>query len=255
MHHLSDLVQYLQEYLQVDKFSDYCPNGMQVEGSSENITSIATAVSADLETIQKAAQLKAQVLITHHGLFWDKESQRICGSKKEKVELLLKHGITLLSYHLPLDAHQKVGNNFKAAIDLKWTKLTPFAPFPNPNSLPIGVIGHIPKVDVQHFKKSLEDYYQHQAHHAPGGPQTLSKVALISGGAHKAINLAIEAGADAFITGSFDEPLWHIAKEEKIHFFALGHSSTEKIGPRALGEHLAQQFNYKHHFLNSDNPF
>lgn len=253
MIHLNELITYLDHELDIKSIDDYCPNGVQVEGDNKKITHIVTSVSASLETIQKALELKPEVLIVHHGLFWKKDSYRIQGIKKEKIKLLLNQGTTLLAYHLPLDCHKKWGNNWKAAIDMGWKNIKGFGPRCSDGHL--GVMGEVDNLPLDDFQKKLEDYYAHPASSALGGSKTVKKVALISGGAHKEIHDAVKEGADAFITGSFDEPIWHIAFEEKINFFAMGHSNTEKIGPKALGEHLAKQFNLKHTFLDIPNPF
>lgn len=250
---LYQLIDYLDDELEVSTIDDFCPNGLQVEGQNKTVQLIATAVSASLETIHKATLLKPQVLLVHHGLFWDKDSHRILGVKKEKIMKLLQHGITLLGYHLPLDCHKVWGNNWKAARDMGWKDLKSFGSYCG--SAQIGVIGNMDSIPIATFQKQLEKYYQHPAHIALGGPTVIKKAALISGGAHKEIRKAIETKADAFITGSFDEPIWHIAHEEKINFFALGHSHTERVGPQAIGDHLAKKFNLKHQFIDIENPF
>lgn len=248
---LADLCLYLDEFLQPAAFSDYCINGLQVEGSRK-ISKIATAVSASLQTIEVAAATGVQALLVHHGLLWHNDVPQVIGSKREKLKLLLSHGINLLAYHLPLDAHEKIGNNWKAARDMGWKNLTPFGFY---KGIPIGVMGTVPLTSRDKFQKKLEEYYQHPATYALGGKEKIQKVALVSGGAYKSISEAALAGADCFITGNFDEPVWHQAFEEKINFYALGHSATERIGPKALGEHLEKRFEIKHQFLDIPNPF
>lgn len=251
MVNLTSLCSYLEELLQSSKFPDYCVNGLQVEGNPK-IKRFATAVSASLQTIELAAACGVQALIVHHGLFWNGDNPVITGSKREKLNLLLKNNISLLSYHLPLDAHQQLGNNWKAAKDLGWTKLTPFG---LSKGIPIGVLGTIRPTSRGKFQDILEKYYQHPATYALGGKEKISKVALISGGAYRSLPEAALAGADCFITGNFDEPAWNQAFEEKINFFAMGHSATERIGPQALGNHLQHKFGIDHHFLDTPNPF
>ncbi len=248
---LAELLAYLQETLQVPLFDDYCINGLQVEGKA-NIKKIATAVSASLETIEEAAACQADLLLVHHGLFWKGDSHVISGTKKKKLELLFSHNISLLGFHLPLDAHREWGNNWGAALELGWEELEPFGIFGKQS---IGVKGRVEAIDREAFISILEGYYQHKAHAVLAGPQTIRTVGLISGGAHKSIQEAISQGVDAYITGSFDEPIWNIAKEEKINFFALGHANTEKIGPRRLGEHLAAVYPIQHANLDLHNPF
>lgn len=248
---LHTLCNYMDELLQNSTFSDYGINGLQVQGRP-NIKRIATAVSASLDTIRSACESGVEALIVHHGLFWNGDNPVVAGSKREKLHLLLKHDVSLLAYHLPLDAHQQLGNNWKAAQDLGWTDLEPFGMF---KGMYIGVKGQMPPTSRTKFQKHLEHYYNHPAACAFGGKETIKTAALISGGAYKSLSEAAAAGVDCFITGNFDEPAWNQAFEEKINFFALGHTATERIGPKALGEHLQQHFGLKQYFLDTANPF
>ncbi len=250
---VQDLIQHLNEELKISQIEDFGPNGQQVEGSDKPVTKIATAVSTSLKTIHAAIKEKAQVLIVHHGLLWNKEPLPIVGVKREKIKLLLDHQISLLAYHLPLDCHPKHGNNWKAARDLGWTNLKPFGPMQG--DLTLGVMGTFKEQSVEQFQKSLEAYYGHPAHTALGGKSKVSSAALISGGAHREIHKAVTAGVDCYITGSFDEPIWDVAHEEHIHFFAMGHYNTETVGPKAIGSYLANKFNLEHKFLDIPNPF
>lgn len=248
---LQELCDYLNDLLEVPNFSDYSENGLQVEGTS-NIGKIGTAVSSSLATIQAAVDLGVHALLVHHGMFWSRDSQVITGVKREKIRLLLKHDISLLAYHLPLDAHNKFGNNWKAACDLGWSDLELFGEI---NKAPFGVKGRFTPRSVDTLLGQLEDYYQHSASCALGGKNTVETAALISGGAYRMLLDAANEGVDCFITGNFDEPAWHQAYEEKINFLALGHSATEKIGPKALGEHLKNQFGLEYAFIDIPNPF
>lgn len=243
---LQDLCTYTDELLDEAANRDYCPNGLQVEGRQE-ITSIATAVSASLETIEKAKELRVDALFVHHGLFWKNIETRLCGPLKSKVQTLLAGEISLFGYHLPLDHHKEIGNNWRAAKELGWERLEEFDS--------IGVSGTIAPLSPAEFALQLEGFYNHKAHHAPGSAKTIERVALISGGSHWSLKEAIAGEFDAFITGSFDEPMWQMARESKTHFFALGHSATEEIGVRSLGEHLAEKFDLKATFIKVDNPF
>jgi len=242
---LQELCDDLDRFYNVSEFEDFCPNGLQIEGKKE-INRAATAVSASLETLQKAVDAEVDALIVHHGIFWNRDPYPIVGAKREKIDLLLKNGISLIAYHLPMDAHEEAGNNWKAAKDLGWENLEPFS---------IGVKGSFSPIDVSEFQSLLEKYYDHKAHTALGGREKVSSAALISGGAHKEIEAASREGVDCFITGSFDEPVWHAAKEEGINFFALGHSNTEIIGPKALGKYLSEKFSIDTKFLHVPNPF
>ncbi len=241
---LNELLNDLNLYLQVNLFEDFCPNGLQIEGKSE-IKRVALAVSASLHVIEEAKNFDA--LICHHGLFWNKDSYVIKGTKKKKIKTLLENELSLIAYHLPLDAHIEVGNNFKAALDLGWRDLQPFAK--------IGVKGTFDPISVKDFQEKLEAYYGQQAHAILGGKEKISSAALISGGAHRELPYAKESGVEAFITGSFDEPSYHQAHEEKIHFFACGHAATEKVGIQALGNYIQKKWGVTVKFLDEKNPF
>lgn len=248
---LEELERFLHTYLGVANFSDYCPNGIQVEGK-KTIDVLATAVSANLETIEEAVSQGVHALIVHHGLFWKGDDQCIKGPLRKKLQLLLDHNISLLAYHLPLDAHDTIGNNWRAAQEMGWSDLKPFGQFGQ--SL-IGVRGTFSATDIDVLIAEVESYYQHPATIAYGGKKEVSSAALISGGAWKEIKSAADAGVDCFITGNFDEPAWSLAKELGIHFLALGHSATERVGPKALGAYLEQHFQIPCPFLDIKNPF
>ncbi len=248
---LQELCAYLDKLLQPTPISDYCFNGLQVEGKKQ-VRKIATGVSANLSTIQAAVECGADALLVHHGLFWNQDSHQIQGTKREKLALLFKNEISLIAYHLPLDIHQELGNNWKAALDLGWTDLEPFCSI---NKLFFGVKGHFKEMSREEFQKKLEDYYLHPAHVALGGKKSVKTAGLISGGSYKFITHAIAEGLDCYVAGNFDEPVWNQAFEEKINFFALGHSATEKIGPKALGDHLHKEFKLDYQFIDIYNPF
>lgn len=248
---LQELCRDLEEFLNVGDYKDYCDNGLHVEGATE-INHFATAVTASLATIQAAVDLGVQALIVHHGMFWKGDPYAVVGTKREKLNLLLKHDISLLAYHLPLDGNSEVGNNWKAAKDLGWNGLEPFAEY---KGIHLGVKGTFPGLGVRNFQRKLEEYYQHSAHCALGGNDTIKSAALVSGGAYKLLPEAAKEGIDCFITGNFDEPAWHHAYEEKINFFAMGHSATERVGPKALGEFLKEKYSLKYSFIDITNPF
>jgi len=237
-----EFVQKLSDYLEIENYPDFCPNGLQVEGADE-VRSVATAVSANLLTIEAAIQAKVDTLVVHHGLFWNKDSYPIVDNKREKLALLLQHNINLVAYHLPLDAHPEIGNNWKAAKDLGWHNL---------EKASVGVKGSFPPMPIEAFVKKIEAYYDHRATCALFGKKEVESATLISGGAWSSM---ANHESDCFITGNFDEPAWGIAHEKKIQFLALGHSATEEIGPKALADYIKQAFNLKSQFLEIKNPF
>lgn len=248
---LEEFSHILDLFLEVDLFKDYCPNGIQVEGKKE-IHKAATAVSANLQTIEAAVHEGVNVLIVHHGMFWNRDPYPIIGSKKRKLDLLLKNQISLLAYHLPLDAHKEVGNNWRAAHAMGWEDLTPFGEF---NGIEIGVKGMFAPVSIDSFVRSVEKYYSHSAATALNGKKMVASAALVSGGAYRELSKAAKAGVDCFITGNFDEPVWGEAYELGMHFLALGHSATERVGPKALCTYICEKLSLECLFLDSENPF
>lgn len=248
---LQAFCEYLENLLQPRLFADFCPNGLQVEGAPA-IHKFATAVTASQAVIERAIEEGVQALIVHHGIFWNRDPQPITGTKKTKIALLLEHNISLIAYHLPLDAHTSIGNNWRAAQELEWKNLQPFLAA---GGQAIGVKGTFAEMPVEEFQHTLERYYGHTAASALGGKSKVKSAALVSGGAHRNLIDAASCGVDCFVTGSFDEPAWHQAYEERIHFFALGHHATETIGPRALLQHLQAELGLKGLYLDYQNPF
>lgn len=249
---LQELSKYLDKLLQPNqRIDDYCVNGIQFEGKPI-IKKLATGVSANLATIKAAAKWGADALLVHHGLFWNRDSHEIRSIKKEKLGILFEKDMSLIAYHLPLDAHQEFGNNWRAAREMGWTHLEPFCFY---NGIYLGVKGCFKKMSRDAFQKQLEDYYGNLSNVALGGKKHVESAALVSGGSYKFITQAIQEDLDCFISGNFDEPVWSQAFEEKINFFAMGHSATEKVGPRALGEHLSREFKLDWKFLDIYNPF
>jgi dinuclear metal center YbgI/SA1388 family protein len=252
MLHLHELCLFLDNELQPHKFKDFAPNGLQVEGSSE-ISKIATAVSSGLDTIEKAAEAQVQALIVHHGLFWKNQCYLPKNVLRKKLELLFRSNMSLIAYHLPLDANEDVGNNWEAARQLGWSQLKAF---PEHENHALGVKGTIDPIFPEEFQKELETFYNQKAHVAPGNKTKIERVALISGGAHWQLQEAIDEGLDAFVTGSFDEPIWNLARESGVYFYALGHHATERIGVQTLGTSIKNHFsNVEVEFIDSDNPF
>jgi dinuclear metal center YbgI/SA1388 family protein len=232
-----------------------CPdaslNGLQLEGQS-HVARIATAVSADSRTIQAAIQAGCQALIVHHGLFWDRSPIRIVGPMAKRVRLLMEAQLSLLAYHLPMDLHPQIGNNWKAARDLGLAQLEPFG---SSQGLRIGVVGEMAAASPTHLLECLQGYYGNVPRHAPAQIERITRVAILSGGGHRWLEEAAEAGCQALITGTVDEPQWHQARELGVHLFALGHAATERVGPRALARWLSEQTPCEAIFIEDDNPF
>lgn len=238
------LSEYCHQYLQVDKFSDYCPNGLQIQGKPE-IQNILSGVSANQDLIDRAIDEKADALFVHHGFFWKSEALEIIGIKKNRIKALLEHDINLFAYHLPLDAHPIVGNNIQLAMRLN---------IQNPR--PIGdTLVWQGEVDatLEAVAQSTERVTMRTPLVFGNVSKRIQKIAWCTGGAQSYIEHAINIGADCFITGEVSEQIPAIAKENNIAFISAGHHATERYGVQALCQHLSQQFDLKHQFIDIDN--
>lgn len=247
-----ELEHYLNNYLSVDLINDYAPNGLQIEGKKQ-INIIATAVTASHKAIEKAIKLKADALIVHHGYFWKGEPLVIRGLKKNRVQNILQNDINLFAYHLPLDTHLELGNNVLISKVLEID--APFSHKVNgvDNLLWSGCISS--PVTPQNFADFLEQKNLKPRVWIQGDKdREISKIGWCSGAAQDFLQEAYRFGVDAYISGEISERTYYEAKELGIHYFACGHYTTEEFGIKALGEHLSQQFNLQHHYINLDNP-
>ena len=241
-----DLISYCDALLDTGSFKDYCPNGLQVEGC-ESVAKIVSGVTASQALIDAAIEHQADVLLVHHGFFWKGENAVLTGIKKRRLKSLLSNDINLLAYHLPLDAHKKLGNNVLLAEKLGVTIEHFFA------SNEIALAGRVKEYTGSEFRQHIADILDREPLHVDAD-RIISTVALCTGAAQSYIEQAIELGVDAFISGEISENTWHIAKENNIHYFAAGHHATERYGVQALGEHLAARFGLQHKFIDIVNP-
>lgn len=247
----NELEQELKQVLRPEQFSDYCPNGLQVQGRSA-IAKLVTGVTACQSLIEAAAEAGADALLVHHGYFWRGEDQSITGIKKARIEALLKHDMNLFAYHLPLDVHREFGNNVQLArvLDIEIE-----GELGKQNNHPIGLTGSLSE---EHDFDSLQALISKNLGREPmaiaGNSSSIRTVAWCTGAAQNYIELAVAAGVDAYITGEVSEPTVHIAREAGIHFFSAGHHATERYGVQALGGHLAEKFGLDHQFIDIDNP-
>lgn len=248
---LGDLTAYLDEYLALSRFDDEALNGLQVEGKGE-VRRLALAVSACREVFLKAAAAGADAVLVHHGLFWKGEGPApLRGVLGERVRILFERGLSLLAYHLPLDAHPDVGNNAVAARELGLEDLEPFVRY---HGTPIGFKGRFPTpLSREAFVERLQSYYGHEAFVEAAGPDPLATVAVCSGGAARELREAAAAGLDAYVTGEAGEPEVFLAREAGLTFAALGHHATERVGVRALGRHLESTFGLSTFFVEVAN--
>ena len=241
----NDIVAYLDDYLNINEFKDYGPQGMQVEGKSD-VNVIVTGVSACVQLFEEAAKLHADMVIVHHGILWDHDKHVLRGGFKQRVKILLENDITLLAYHLPLDKHAELGNNAVAAQKLGLENINEF--------VDVGVKGEISPCTIEEFVEKCVTVFKSDPLVFKEGPQEIHKVAICSGGAQRNLTDAVEAGVDVYVTGEVSEYIMHQAREEKIHFIAAGHYATERLGIKALGSHIADKFGVDVKFIDIPNP-
>ncbi len=250
---LSELVAYTNYLLAIENFSDYCPNGLQVEGRGE-VRSIIGGVTACQALLDAAVAQKADAVLVHHGYFWKGENPCIVGMKQRRLATLLQNQMSLIAYHLPLDAHPEVGNNAQLARVLKLTVTGTVGGSQRTSGLVM--IGELPNpMSGAAFSAHITGCLRRQPLHIPGNARPIQRLAWCTGGAQHFIEIALNAGVDAFLTGEASEQTVHFAHENGLHFFAAGHHATERYGIPALGAHLTAQFPaLRFDFIEIENP-
>lgn len=250
---LAQLVDLADTTLQPQRFNDYCPNGLQVEGRS-SISRIVTGVTACQALIDAAIDSQADAILVHHGYFWRGESPVLTGRRLKRIKSLLDNEISLLGYHLPLDAHPDYGNNARLAKVLGFA-IQGSAPLVEHDLLMVGELGEAMTGSelTAHIAACLERPPLHVAAD-PHEDRKLRSVAWCTGGAQAYIEQAIDLGVDAYITGEVSEQTVHSARESQIHFYAAGHHATERYGVQALGEYLAAALDLEYQFIDIHNP-
>ena len=234
--------------LDVDRFKDYGPNGLQVEGRAE-IRHLVCGVTASLALIEAAIAAGADAILVHHGLFWRSQDGRVTGWMKQRLARLLAADVSLLAYHLPLDAHAEHGNNAQLGRVLGWRADGRFG------EQGLGFIGQpAGPLSLRELALQLEHGLGRAPVLAPGDGRELRRIAWCTGGAQGYFEAAIAAGADVFVTGEISEPQAHLAAETGVAFVAAGHHATERYGVQALGRHLASQFGLSQQFIDMPNP-
>ncbi|WP_036301903.1 Nif3-like dinuclear metal center hexameric protein [Methylotenera sp. L2L1] len=245
---INELTHYTQQLMQVERFKDYCPNGLQVEGRI-TIGKIVTGVTASMALLEAAHKAGADLVLVHHGYFWKNEAPVVVGIKQRRIKFLLAHDINLMAYHLPLDAHGEFGNNVQLG------KLLGF----NTQSY-VGVDNLIASTELEDelplsevvllIERSLRRNVM-----VIGDPaRAVKKIAWCTGAAQGYIDQAIELGVDLFISGEISEQTTHQSLESGVAYIAAGHHATERYGVQALGNHLAEKFNLEHEFIDIHNP-
>ncbi len=251
MVHLDDLVRYSSDLLEISSFKDYCPNGLQVQGKNK-VNTIVTGVTANLALIERAVELKADALIVHHGYFWTGESATITGMKYQRIKRLLDSGMSLLAYHLPLDAHPLYGNNVQLAQKLGISIEGSMSQNKEPGLLFYGKLDK--PMPACSFAKIISAQLDREPLHIDVNDNEIHTIAWCSGAAQSYIALALDLGVDAFLTGEISEQTVHVATENNIHLFAAGHHATERYGVDSLGQHLSEHFSLNNYFIDINNP-
>jgi dinuclear metal center YbgI/SA1388 family protein len=249
---LSDILQELDLILEPQRFEDYGPNGLQVPGT-EQVETVATGVSANLELFELAAAEHAQLLLVHHGLFWGSSPGPIDEGLKRRLQILFDADIALAAYHLPLDAHPQFGNN---ALLAKALGAETLAPFGLHRGEPIGMLAQLPGEGLasEALFARVHEITAREPLVFDAGPPRVRSVAIVSGAGSDYLADAAAVGADALLTGEPVERAMANAREAHVHFIAAGHYATETFGVRRLGELLSERFGVRHVFLDVPNP-
>ncbi len=244
------LSDYANKVLEVDKFDDYAPNGLQVEGR-DVVRKLVSGVTASHALIEAAIKAKADAILVHHGYFWKGEDPRVIGMKQRRLRSLLANQVSLVAYHLPLDAHPKWGNNVQLAIRLGFDIAGRFGR----GTVPLALHGTVsPSQSPEKLKHLLKQHLGREPLLVRGGGNEVVRIGWCTGAAQSYIEDAAALGLDAFISGEVSEPTYHIAQEMGIHYYAAGHHATERFGPLAFGDHLARHFGLEHEFIDIENP-
>lgn len=245
------LLHALDAQLQPERFRDYGPNGLQVEGRAQ-IRKLVSGVTACRALIDAAIAAEADAILVHHGLFWRGQDGTVTGWMKQRLARLLAHDINLFAYHLPLDAHPTLGNNAQLGARLGLEATARFG------EQDLGFIGQRVEggafVDAQALARRLRDVLGRHVTLVGGPRAAIERVAWCSGGAQGYFEAAIAVGAQAFITGEISEPQAHLARECEVAFYACGHHATERYGAPALAAHVARELGLAHEFIEIDNP-
>lgn len=248
---LTELQEMLDEILEPQRFHDYAPNGLQIQGRGR-VSRLATGVTACQALIDAAIDWDADAIIVHHGFFWRNENPCLTGMKRRRVAALLAANVNLFGYHLPLDAHPDFGNNACLGrlldIDLEG-ELRPGDPSA------VGNVGRLAApTRVGDFLATVEKALSRKPLHIGDLDREVQRIAWCTGAAQDYIEAAVAAGADLYLTGEASEHTVHTAREEVIEFVAAGHHATERYGVRAVGEAVAERLGIEHRFIDIDNP-
>jgi dinuclear metal center YbgI/SA1388 family protein len=251
MTHRQDLLQAFDTLLAPERFRDYGPNGLQVEGR-ERVRTLVSGVTASRALIEAAIDRKADAILVHHGLFWRGQDGRVTGWMKQRLALLLAHDINLYAYHLPLDAHPELGNNAQFGQRLGLRADARFG------EQDLGFLGERSAGGDFSGSDALAEHVRRVLGRpvtcVAGATGAIRRIAWCTGGAQSYFEAAIAAGAQAFLTGEISEPQAHYARECGVSYLACGHHATERYGAPAVAAQVAQQLGLAHAFVDVDNP-
>lgn len=244
----NELVNELDQLLEVSRFQDYCPNGLQVEGRQE-IKRVVAGVTASQALLDSAVASKADAVLVHHGYFWRGEDSCVTGIRRRRLATLIKNDINLLAYHLPLDAHPQLGNNAQLALRMGWEATGRFG------SQEIAWQGDTGRDETAaQLAERLALLLGREPLLVGPKDRQVRRLGWCSGGAQSYFEEAVELGLDAFISGEISEQNVHLAREAGVAYLACGHHATERFGVQALAAHLAEQFGLACEFVDIDNP-
>jgi dinuclear metal center YbgI/SA1388 family protein len=245
-----ELVQYCHSQLEHSGIKDYAPNGLQVEGNDQ-VKVIVSGVTACQSLLDKAAELKADLILVHHGFFWQRDNPCAVGMHKKRLKTLFDFNMNLLAYHLPLDCDKVFGNNVMLAEQLGFV----IDSVHNVSSMPILFSGRLTQaMSAEDLSTLIENKLQRKPLVISNPTKQIQSIAWCTGGAQDYIVDAKSLGVDAYLSGEISERTTHFARENDIAYFASGHHATERYGVQALGEHLADKFGLSHTFIDIDNP-
>lgn len=248
---LQTLVGDCDRELRAADFRDYCPNGLQVEGRAE-VRRLAAAVTANQSVLDEAIAWGADALLVHHGYFWRGEPEPVVGMKRRRLAALLANDVSLLAYHLPLDAHPELGNNAQYGLRLGISAAKPLDPEDRQS------VGSVGTLSAPATLASICDAVEQFSGRVPlliGDESTqVTRIAWCTGAAQGYIDRAVAAGAELYISGEISEPTVHAAREQGVAYLAAGHHATERYGVQALAAHMAGRHDLEWKFFDCDNP-
>src|SRR3954467_6774976 len=249
---LQTIVEHLDSILDPAAYDDYGPNGLQVPGR-EDVETVVTGVSANVELFARAREETADLVLVHHGLFWAGPPRPLDRASKRRLALLFDADISLAAYHLPLDGHIEHGNNALLADAIGCDYKDPCG---RHKRATIGVVGRLPDDGIapDDLVARVREAARAEPPAFPAAPERVRRVGIVSGAGPDSLEDAIAAGLDAFVTGEPIERAMARAREAEGHFLAAGHYATETFGVRRLGDLLAARFGVRHVFVDVPNP-